>query len=296
MKPLIYLLLIIQILGCSDFDNFYQRKRIGVKDLTGNSLAVARIGGDWITKQDLIESLDGLPTQQRTNFLSSPETLKEYLDSLINQQVLYKEAKKRGIDKRNDVNENIQSYEKRLLIQTLSQDILDRQISEEELKKYYEENPIEFAKIRISEILIKANYEQGISKEEARTIAWLVVNRAKQGESFEELVEYFSDDTASKKRGGDFGYISKGSLPDNDIGNKIFNLKVGEISDPFETEGGFLIVKVTESPQIVPFYQVKDQIQVELRKKAFSDYTKKLREQFGVEVFEGNLKNISQNG
>ncbi|HEY7535897.1 MAG TPA: hypothetical protein VH878_08120, partial [Thermodesulfobacteriota bacterium] len=129
MKPLIYLLLIIQILGCSDFDNFYQRKRIGVKDLTGNSLAVARIGGDWITKQDLIESLDGLPTQQRTNFLSSPETLKEYLDSLINQQVLYREAKKRGIDKRNDVNENIQSYEKRLLIQTLSQDILDRQIS-----------------------------------------------------------------------------------------------------------------------------------------------------------------------
>jgi peptidyl-prolyl cis-trans isomerase C len=295
MKLFLSLLLISLILACSDFDKFYQGKKIGAKDSVENSTVVAKIGGERITKEDLIESLDGLPPKQQVNYLSSPERLKEYLDSLINQIILYKEAEKRGIDKRKAVKNNIQNYERRLLIQALSQDILGRELSEEEIRKYYEENPIDFSQVRISQIFIKANPEQGISKDEARTIAWLVVNRANAGESFEELVEYFSDDIETKKRGGDLGYISRGRLP-NDLENKIFSFKVGEISNPVETEDGFLIIKVTEGPKILPFYQVRDRIQVELRKKEFSDYTKKLREQIGVEVFEENLKKISQNG
>lgn len=295
MKLIISLLLIALILGCSDFDNFYQGKRVGSKDLTGSSIVVAKIGGETITKEDLIKSLNGLPPRQRINYLSSPERLREYLDSFINQMVLYKEAEKMSIDKREKIKESLQNYERRLLIQALSQDIMDHQISEEEIKKYYEENPNSFKQVRVSEIFIKANPEQGISKDEARTIAWLVVNRANAGESFEELVKYFSDDITSKKRGGDFGYISRGSLPD-DIENKIFNLKIGEISDPIETENGFIIIKVTEDPKSIPLDQVIGQIQVELRKKTFSDYTKKLREQIGVEIFEDNLKKISENG
>ena len=295
MKLIISLLLIALILGCSDFDNFYQGKRVGSKDLTGSSIVVAKIGGETITKEDLIKSLNGLPPRQRINYLSSPERLREYLDSFINQMVLYKEAEKMSIDKREKIKESLQNYERRLLIQALSQDIMDHQISEEEIKKYYEENPNSFKRVKVSEIFIKANPEQGISKDEARTIAWLVVNRANAGESFEELVKYFSDDITSKKRGGDFGYISRGSLPD-DIENKIFNLKIGGISDPIETENGFIIIKVTEDPKSIPLDQVIGQIQVELRKKTFSDYTKKLREQIGVEIFEDNLKKISENG
>ncbi|HZX14454.1 MAG TPA: hypothetical protein VFF49_08670, partial [Thermodesulfobacteriota bacterium] len=59
---------------------------------------------------------------------------------------------------------------------------------------------------------------------------------------------------------------------------------------------GFIIIKVTEDPKSIPLDQVIGQIQVELRKKTFSDYTKKLREQIGVDIFEDNLKKISENG
>ncbi|MCI0454832.1 MAG: peptidylprolyl isomerase, partial [Candidatus Dadabacteria bacterium] len=295
MKLLVSLLLTIPILACSDFDKFYQEKGGANKDSVGSSTVVAKIGGELITKKDLIESLDGLTNKQRANYLSSPERLKEYLDSLINQIVLYKDAEKRGIDKRKGIKENIESYERRVLIQAISQDILGRQISEEEIKNYYDKNPIDFSEIRMSQIFIKANPEQGISKDEARTIAWLVVNRANSGESFEELVGFFSDDPSSKRREGDIGYISGEMLPKY-LEDKIFSFKAGEISNPIETEDGFLIIKVTENPKILPFEQVKDRIQVELRKKEFSDYTKKLREQIGVEVFEDNLKKISQNG
>src|SRR3990172_2915839 len=253
MKLIISLLSMALILGCSDFDNFYQGKRVGSKDLTGSSIVVAKIGGETITKEDLIKSLNGLPPRQRINYLSSPERLREYLDSVIKQMVLYKEAEKMSIDKREKIKESLQNYERRLLIQALSQDIMDHQISEEEIKKYYEQNPNSFKQIRVSEIFIKANPEQGISKDEARTIAWLVEN-------------------------------------------KIFNLKIGEISDPIETKNGFIIIKVTEDPKSIPLDQVIGQIQVELRKKTFSDYTKKLREQIGVEIFEDNLKKISENG
>src|SRR5574341_755426 len=144
MKLIIPLLLIALTLSCSDFDNFYKGKRAVSKDLAGSSIVVAKIGGETITKEDLIKSLNGLPSEQRVSYLSSPERLREYLDSFINQTVLYKEAEKLGIDKREKIKESLQNYERWLLIQALSQDIRDYQISEEEIKKYYEENPNSF--------------------------------------------------------------------------------------------------------------------------------------------------------
>lgn len=44
-----------------------------------------------------------------------------------------------------------------------------------------------------------------------------------------------------------------------------------------------------------PLEQVKGGIQVDLRKKIFSEYAKNLREKIDVEIFEDRLKEISKN-
>ncbi|MGH7808366.1 MAG: peptidylprolyl isomerase, partial [Thermodesulfobacteriota bacterium] len=72
-------------------------------------------------------------------------------------------------------------------------------------------------------------------------------------------------------------------------------LKEGEISDPIETPNGFHIIKVTQGAKIPPLEQVKGRIQLDLRKKIFSEYARKLREKTGVEIFEDKLKEISKN-
>jgi peptidyl-prolyl cis-trans isomerase C len=287
MKILITLLSLITLtLGCSDFNKFYRQRNARTLN---KSAVVAKVGGEEITKEDLVKSLDNVPSNQRIIYLSSPQKLKEYLDSYINQIILYKEAEKKGIDRREDIKESLERYRRRLLIQAIGQEIGGQKISEEDIKNYYNQNSKDLEEVRISHIFITA---RGATKDEARAKADIIAKRAKAGEKFENLVDKFSDDSVSKKRGGDIGYISRGRLSP-EIENKIFNLKAGEISDPIETENGFHIIKVTEGTRIPPLDQVKGRIEVDLKKRAFSEYNKRLREKMGVEVFEDNLKEIS---
>jgi parvulin-like peptidyl-prolyl isomerase len=286
-KILTALFLLTFITGCSDFNKLFGEKK-KTADSKVNSVVLAKVGDEKITKEDLMKSLEGLPPNQRILYASTPEKLKKYLDSYITQVVMFKEAEKRGIDKREDIKENLENYKRRLLIRALNQEIMSEKISEEDIKKYYNENPKDFEQIRISQIFIKADPAKGITNDHVRAKGELVMKRLGTGEKFEKLVEEFSEDLVSKKQGGDLGYISKGTLLP-DVESKIFSLKEGEIGT-IEDESGFHIVKVTEGAKVLPFDQAKDTIQLELRRKALSDYTKGLRDKAVVEIFEDKLK------
>jgi peptidyl-prolyl cis-trans isomerase C len=293
MKIFITLLSLITLtLGCSDFDKFYRQKNARTLTIKGSSKVVAKVGREEITKGDLVKSLQNVSPNQRIIYLSSPQKLKDYLDSYINQIILYKEAEREGIDRREDIKEGLERYRRRLLIQAIGQEMGEQKISEEDIKNYYNQKPKNLEQIKISHIFIKIDPASGVTKNEARAKAELIEKRAKTGEKFEKLVEEFSDDSASKKRGGDIGYISRGRLSP-EIEDKIFVLKEGEISDPLDTGNGFHVIKVTEGVKIPPLDQIKGRIETELKKKAFSKYTEKLREQTRVEIFEDNLKEIT---
>ncbi len=293
MKIFITLLSLITLtLGCSDFDKFYKQKNVRTLTIKGSSEVVAKVGREEITKGDLVKSLENVSPNQRIIYLSSPQKLKDYLDSYINQIILYKEAEREGIDRREDIKEGLERYRRRLLIQAIGQEMGEQKISEEDIKNYYNQKPKNLEQIKISHIFIKLDPTSGVTKNEARAKAELIEKRAKTGEKFEKLVEEFSDEKKKKKRGGDIGYISRGRLSP-EIEDKIFVLKEGEISDPLDTGNGFHVIKVTEGIKIPPLDQIKGRIETELKKKAFSKYTEKLREKTGVEIFEDNLKEIT---
>jgi peptidyl-prolyl cis-trans isomerase C len=281
-------------LGCSDFDRFYREKKTGSTGLKEGGTVVAKVGSEEITTEELYESLESLPPKQRLLYQSSPQRLKDYLDAYINQMLLHKEAERRGLDRREDIRENLEKYKKQLLIRAIGQEITNQEFNEEEIKRYYGENSKSFEQIRARQIFIKATPNGGITEDDARAKAELITKRARAGEKFENLVEEFSDDPRSKRKGGDLGYISRGRLP-LEIENEIFNLKEGEISNPIETPNGFYIIKVTQGTKIPPLEQVKGRIQLDLRKRIFSEYAKSLREKIGVEIFEDKLKEISKN-
>lgn len=294
MKRALFGLFIVALtLGCSDFDRFYKEKKAASVTPKEDSVVVARVGSERITRGELMRSIEGLPVRQRALYLSSPQRLKDYLESYIDQMVLYKEAEKRGIGNREDVRQSLEDYKRRLLVQTLAREVSTPRFSDEDMKRYYDENPKSFEQIRMGYILIRANQRSGITEEEARAKAESIAKRAKSGESFERLAGEFSDDPASKRRGGDTGYIETKRLPE-DIRNRISNLREGEISDPIGTQNGFYIIKLTEAPKVPPFDRVRGKVEIEMRKRSFSEYIRKLKGEMGVEIFEDNLKEISK--
>ncbi len=231
--------------------------------------------------------------------MDNPATRKKILDSLVEQQLLYQESVKRGLDKQANVLEKAALY-KRVIV---SQSLLDAEL-EKQAKQYYDQNKeTQFTKINISQIEIDfatPKVEAGkaqepnktaetaptaVSIETAQKKALDIVARLKKGEDFGKVAEEVSDDKMTQKKGGDIGAISRDDkrmarLQLEALVPVAFSLKNGEISDPIETTKGFSIVKVTSDPQVTAFdeaekiidfqiqSQVKDTLLADLKKSA----------------------------
>jgi hypothetical protein len=82
------------------------------------------------------------------------------------------------------------------------------------------------------------------SKESRAKIEGLL-KRARAGEDFSALAREFSTDPGSKGNGGDLGWFGRGVMV-KPFEDAAFALKVGEVSEVFESPFGFHIVKLEE--------------------------------------------------
>jgi parvulin-like peptidyl-prolyl isomerase len=72
-----------------------------------------------------------------------------------------------------------------------------------------------------------------------------VVKRLEAGEDFGDLAAEMSTDTASADNGGDLGFVPKGSFVAS-VDEAVFNLPIGETSEPIESDFGWHVIEVLE--------------------------------------------------
>lgn len=100
-----------------------------------------------------------------------------------------------------------------------------------------------------------------------KTIAEIYA-KIQQGESFEALAAQFSEDKSTASKGGVLQRFGSGQLSAEEFENVAFSLKnKGDISQPFETQFGWHIVKLIDTYPI----QSLDQMKVELENKIKRD-------------------------
>jgi parvulin-like peptidyl-prolyl isomerase len=147
-----------------------------------------------------------------------------------------------------------------ILLEALLREVAENApaLSDEELRKYYEENKANLEtgeRVRVRHILFK---EEG----KAEGIA----QRAKNGEPFEQLMR------AAEAVGGttaDLGLIDRGSF-DKDFENAAFGAPENSITGPVKTLYGYHVIQVLEKRPagLPPFEEVKGKITAELREGA----------------------------
>ena len=184
--------------------------------------------------------------------------------------------------------ESIEEYKKmflqneNLLIQKFIEEkvLADLEISDEEAKEFYDENTKEFKQgesVEASHILVE-------SKDKANEL----YNQLQNGASFSELAKNNSIDNRSAENGGELGFIEKGQFIEK-FEEVAFNLEVGTISEPVETEYGYHIIKVSDKKEssTKSFDEVKSQIKEQLfnqkRQQAVNEYIQKLRDEAEIE-------------
>lgn len=119
-------------------------------------------------------------------------------------------------------------------------------IKEEDVRKWYEayqEVLVAPEVVRARQIFLKT---VGQDAEKRRQDILTIHQRLTLGEaSFEALCEEFSEDDRTKLTGGDLNYFSRERLP-KAFTDPVFALKVGETSQPFQTDIGWHLVEVTD--------------------------------------------------
>jgi peptidyl-prolyl cis-trans isomerase C len=254
--------------------------------------AVAVIDGYTITVDDLQERINNQSPYVRARY-TSLERKKEVLDSLIRFEVLANEALRQGLDKDPEVVRAM----KQVMIQKLLKHEFDTRVkpsdvSEAEMRAWYEANSAQYntpEMVRVAAIILRDKAQADKIAAEAKAKPDL--------KKFRELVTKYSEDDATKTRGGDLKYFAQDSkdIPPEVIKEAWTLAKTGDVTGPVKTSKGYFIIMQTgrRKPVARSFDEVKrgisNQLFKEKRDKAIEDFVKGLRGKAKITIDEKAL-------
>jgi peptidyl-prolyl cis-trans isomerase C len=175
--------------------------------------------------------------------------------------------------------------------------------TDEEVKKFYDENPAQFEQpetVKAAHVLISTQDQAmhtDLSNEQKaakKKIAEDVLKRAKAGEDFAKLAKEYSDDPGSKDHGGEYTF-PRGRMV-REFEEVAFSLNTNQVSDLVTTQFGYHIIKLYEKnpAKKVEFDTAKDKIKEYLIgqsiQKQLPDYVAKLEKEADVQILDEKLK------
>lgn len=166
----------------------------------------------------------------------------------------------------------LHEFKKQILISRYFEEYLNKKVNEEAIANYYNTHAEEYQhdKIKVAHVLIRTHGKMSEAERQAAlTRAQEAYSKARAGMLFADVAKQYSEDTISAKQGGELGWLSKGAI-DPVFSTKIFESKVDDITEPFESAFGFHVVKILEEAQIIKiaFEKVKGDIRYRLRQQA----------------------------
>jgi parvulin-like peptidyl-prolyl isomerase len=216
--------------------------------------------------------------------LKSPVGKKRLIDSLLEQEILYQASVKRGIQSQPKYREKVALYERVIISQGLLEEEIDVRS-----KKYYDENKEkEFSEVGIQHILFRIQKpnpaqkdDKGVAEPEALAKANQAKKKLDEGVAWETVVEEYSDDRLTKPRAGDLGKIGREDrrvqrLQWQELVDKAFAMKLGDISAPIKAQDGYHIIKVIAVAGMAPYPEVENRIKFKLRAQVKDEIMKDL--------------------
>jgi parvulin-like peptidyl-prolyl isomerase len=140
-----------------------------------------------------------------------------------------------------------------------------------------------------------------VRRNEARGRVEEALQKPIGNDGFGQLAINYSDDQASRYRGGDLGWIDEGSIPSRlpkIVAQTGFELPQGKVSDVIETEKGFYLVMKTDSrgQTTTPLTKVKSSLRQTLlgrKRRAFEEtFRHEIARTVGVQVNHAMLATV----
>ncbi|MDP8225330.1 MAG: peptidylprolyl isomerase [Candidatus Lernaella stagnicola] len=275
----------------------------GPANVQKSGKTIATVGDATITTTDFENILKRIPPFNRRRYADKKGKM-ELLDKLVEEELFYQEAVRRGKHKDAEFVERIEQIRRGILASMVKKDLYDEdiEVTESDMKQYFESNPDKFktpetVKVRLILLRVKRNAtaeEEAAAKKKADA----ALTKLKAGSSWEKVVEQYSEDRASKKKGGLLPKVRKG-LRGKEFDDVAFTItKKGEISGVFRDKRGFNIIKFEEKTDatLKDFEEVKSTIERRLKQEKLKTKMEttmdQLRSKAAVKIDEDMLDGV----
>lgn len=263
---------------------------VGVLFLGSAGLAkateLATVEGQVLTDRDLRAALGSMNEGMRENVLKDPNTRRQVLGSVIDQEILVVEAVREKLDQDQEYKDAINQFRKQFLASRALQKNLGSKMTEGLAKKYYESNKTRYStdEVHAMHILVK-------DEEKAKE----VLKAAKaQGADFQAVAVQYSADPSVKNNRGDLGSFGRNAPYDPGFMDAAFGGQAGDIVGPVKTPFGYHIIKVVEKKlgKALSYDEVNQQVRKDYAASLKNTYVSKLRETAKIKVNDAALDKI----
>jgi hypothetical protein len=243
--------------------------------------AVARIEGRTLTMQEIRTQFDSTrpPTEAQ---------IQQYLRRWVADELLYREAVRRGIDQSPSVQRRLEEQRRTIIIQEL----LDAEIyrapaaapSGDEVRRYYEQHRNSFELPEPVLLISLAVFEE-------RTKATEFRNDVLRGTSWSSAVRSEAHAPPIRAR-TDSVYFTEARLLPKELWRVASTLTPGSPSFPISTEDGFTVVQVWSVQRAgaaadLPYVrdEIVNRLTVERRQRAYRSFIEDLRARYAVDIY-----------
>jgi len=282
-------------LGCSqETVRETDQADFSVPDVPGSDLIVGEVAGKPIPAGFLLHKM-------RIQFPDMPQSgpamvrqAREILKRVLMEESLIRFAEERGYDKDDEFLRALYLSRSYILSNQAAESGIYSRVNptDEELREAYN---ADLERFRISPQIW---WHHILVDSEAAAVS--VRQRLHNGEDFEALAKELSLDTSSGRNGGKMNpmgttYIAGklGAVPD--LGEELFRMKEGDVSDPIQTEHGWHIVRVdaVRRERQRTFEEVRDDIYWQMiarrRTSLYNEVTDSLMIAYEAQVFDDML-------
>ena len=242
---------------------------------------LAKVGALTVTESEVDEFIAKLG--QRGRGYNTPDGRKAVLEQLISSKLLLLDAKHNLYETEPEFKAELAKVRESLLINYAGNKVLASvKVSDEEAKKFYDENPDKFNEgetVNADHILVK-------TEDEAKEI----LAKIESGEiSFAAAAAEYST-CPSGQKGGNLGDFGKGQMVP-EFEKAAFELEVGEITKtPVATQFGYHLIKLNAKNEasVIPYEQIADQLKEmlvgEKRREAYERKINQLKLLYPVDL------------
>jgi peptidyl-prolyl cis-trans isomerase C len=290
----------LMVLGCN--------KGHDSSDTHKSGAVLAKGAGFEITAGEFKARVDAQPPFQRAKY-AVPGKRKEFLDQMIQDEVLYRQAEKEGLKDDPQFQQFVRTYLGMRLQQKHAHQTDPATVPAAEVQKYFDEHSADYQKrvsVSIVSFLAAPSAPERAKKLADAKKALQNLRAAEKDQKlqasvpalFQKLVaEASEDDMDTKRRDPMLRTQDELAKARPELAAAIAGMKQNEISEPISTDKGVYLVRVNAVREAIGLDQVRPSIQLRLARlrdeKDRSEFVQKLRDEAKVTVDEKELEAVA---